>query len=360
MLHPSSGPSNCLLPPMQFHVANERHEQGLLLLRQRRVQEASQKFEEALRLGFDPMQGIAQRWCAWMLLGDFERAWQETDRIELRRRKGLPVQGALVWDGTNFCNKSVLLTCDHGLGDTIQFIRYATLLRDRCSMLSAKARPILLPLLRSVPGVDLAITCDEHEPRYDVRMECTELPYVFRTHLDTIPCNIPYLGIAGRKIPARRNLTLKVGLSWAAGPWNPKRSISLSELKPLSEISSVSFQSLQWGPAWKDAQCSDHDLSFADVASAPQEDLLVLASTIIECDLVISVDTMAAHLAGALGKPVWVLLTHDSDWRWMLERGDSPWYPTMKLFRQEAAGDWSVPVRQVVRELHHGVHSSTQ
>src|SRR4051812_30887060 len=219
---------------MQFHVANECHQQGLLLLRQRRVQEASQKLDEALQLGFDPMQGIAERWRAWMLLGDFERAWQETDRIELRRREGLPVQGALVWDGTNFYNKSVLLTCDHGLGDTIQFIRYATLLRDRCSKLSVKARPILLPLLRSVPGVYLAIACDEHEPRYDVRMECTELPYVFRTHLDTIPCNIPYLGIAGPKIPARRNGTLKVGLSWAAGPWNPKRSISLSELKPLS------------------------------------------------------------------------------------------------------------------------------
>jgi hypothetical protein len=342
---------------MQFHFANECHRQGLLLLHQRRVQEASQKFEEAIQLGFDPMQGIADRWRAWMLLGDFEKAWQETDRIELRRREGVPVRGALVWDGSNICDKSVLLTSDHGLGDTIQFIRYTSLLRNRCSRLAVKARPILLPLLSSVRGVDIAIACDEHEPMYDVRMECTELPYVFRTHLDTIPSNIPYLGIGGPERPARHDRTLKVGLSWAAGPWNPRRSISLSELKSLSEISSICFQSLQWGPAWKDAENPDHDLNFSDVFNAPQENLLVLASTIMECDLVISVDTMVAHFAGALGKPVWVLLTFDSDWRWMLERSDSPWYPTMKLFRQPAAGEWSTPVRAVARELHHLVNS---
>jgi hypothetical protein len=288
-----------------------------------------------------------------MFLGEFERAWGETDRIESRRHKGFPVKGQLVWDGRDFTNRVVLLRNDHGLGDTIQFIRYAPLIRERCRRLIVKARPVLLPLLRTFECIDDVIPAAGPDPLFDLEIECTELPYIFRTTVDTIPRDIPYIRINGAatRNSSRGGGRLRVGLVWASGPWNDRRSLQLTDLRPLSTIPHVSFRSLQWGPEWIQAQNPGHGLVIRNTSAAVREDLIETAAAIMRCNVVLTVDTMVAHLAGALAKPVWVLLHVDSDWRWMLDRTDSPWYPTMTLFRQPSRGDWSAPVQEVAKHL---------
>lgn len=280
-----------------------------------------------------------------MLLGDFERAWQETDRIESRRRQGTYVEGQLVWDGTDFDDKTVLLRCDQGLGDAIQFIRYARFLRVRCSRLIVKVKPILLPLLQTIPFIDKVISKAAPDPAYDVDIECMELPYAFRTTLNSIPNSVPYIHIQAGDTLGHHDFN--VGLSWASEPWNKRRSITLADLHPLKDLANVSFHSLQWGPASADVLNREHGLPIRNAAAPINEDLVETARAISRLDLVITVDTMVAHLAGALGKPVWVLLDFDCDWRWMLEREDSPWYPTMRLFRQPQPGNWATPIYRI-------------
>jgi hypothetical protein len=283
-----------------------------------------------------------------MLLGQFEHAWEQTDKIESRRRKGLAVEGQLVWDGSDFRGKTVLLRNDHGLGDTVQFIRYAPLLKKQCRRLIAKARPILVPLLQRFDCIDDVIATPDSDPSFDVEMECTELPYIFRTTIESIPRETPYLKITN---PAEQDPTTNIGLVWSSGPWNTARSVPLAQMRPLGRIPNVSFYSLQWGPDWIEAQYVEHGLQIRNASTAIREDLITTAQAILKCDLILTVDTMVAHLAGALGKPVWVLLHFNSDWRWMLDRQDSPWYPTMRLFRQRSANDWSTAIENVAEEL---------
>jgi ADP-heptose:LPS heptosyltransferase len=144
---------------------------------------------------------------------------------------------------------------------------------------------------------------------------------------------------------------MRVGLVWAAGPWNKSRSIDLADLSPLRTVLNVSFYSLQWGPDWIEAQRAHHSLPIHNVTVPIPEDLLYTANTISQLDLVITVDTMVAHLAGAMGKPVWLLLPYDCDWRWLTGTDTSPWYPTVKLFRQVQRGDWSRPVYNITEAL---------
>ena len=290
-------------------------------------------------------------WTCWMLLGDFERAWQETDRIESRRRQGMRAEGQLVWDGTAFDGRVVLLRCDHGLDDAIQFIRYVPLLRAKCSKLVVKAKPILLPLLETIPGIDGVISLSDPDPAFDVQIESIELPYAFRTTLSTIPNRIPYIHVETKCAHKSDSDDFTIGLSWATGPWNNERSIRLKDLKSLRDVPGLTFHSLQWGSASAEAFGHEHGLNIRNASVPVMEDLIETAMAISQVDLVVTVDTMIAHLAGALGKPVWVLLNFDCDWRWMLEREDSPWYPTMRLFRQPRAGDWSAPIRRLKDEL---------
>jgi hypothetical protein len=337
--------------------AHERYLQGCNFLEQRQVALAAREMDESLRLGLDPAIGVNERWTIHMLLGDFEAAWRETDRIEEQRRKGSSVTGALVWDGSDFFNRVVLLRSLHGLGDAIQFIRYAPLLRRRCRRLLVKAQPILLPLLRTFDCIDEVLERSAPDPTFEVQMECTELPYIFRTTMDTIPPEIPYVRLKNLASSVDSSIDdlavgqLNVGLVWASGPWNKTRSMGLVDLSPLGTVSNVLFHSLQWGPDWREARSDQHGLPIRNSSQPIAEDLLETAAAIMRMDLVITVDTMVAHLAGALGKPVWVLLCFDSNWRWMLETGTSPWYAAMRLFRQTSRGDWSLPVQRIVEEL---------
>jgi len=311
----------------------------------------------SLPAGLSPWPAPAD-WFGLMRHGDFAAAWQLSDQA-LRSRRGtpcwhLPRHLQYIWDGTPLHGKRVLVRCYHGLGDTIQFIRYAAPLKAIAREVIVWAQPSLLDLLATVPGIDRLLPLHDGAPdvAYDVDVELMELPHIFRTTLETIPRGIPYLRappldghfVDGGGVPSPRNpLRLKIGIVWRSGDWDSRRSIPAHFLWPLSDLPGVDLYILQHGTARKEWGATgvivgDHTIS-------------VSANLLRAMDLVITVDTLTAHLAGALAVPVWTLLPYEADWRWMTARDDSPWYPTMRLFRQPRPGDWHSVANRVVIEL---------
>jgi hypothetical protein len=284
-----------------------------------------------------------------MRRGAFEAAWRMSDAV-LRARASVPCWHwprhlQYIWDGTPLAGQRVLVRCYHGLGDTIQFIRYAPLIKEIAEEVIVWAQPALLPLLRTMRGIDRLLPLHDGSPdvEYDVDVESMELPHIFRTTVATIPAEIPYLHIAPAAIP--RHGCVAVGLVWAAGDWeHARRSIPFSLCTPLAAVPGVMLYMLQRGPALEQRHHGVGILSGSD-------DVFEAARIMRALDLVISVDTMPVHLAGALGVPVWALLDTTADWRWMEGREDSPWYPTMRLFRQDTPGAWEPVIARVVAEL---------
>jgi hypothetical protein len=298
-------------------------------------------------------QGGEDGWMLLMRNGEFAKAWHISDAA-LAARAGkpcwhLPRHLQHIWDGTPLSGKRVLVRCYHGLGDTIQFIRYAPLVKATASRLIVWAQPALLPLLETVTAIDTLLPLHDGTPElaYDVDVEIMELAHVFRTTGDTIPSHIPYLPIEP-DVTLRRENVVNVGLVWKAGSWDDRRSIPFTLLAPLFGVAGVNIIILQG-----DAQAAGWVKGFG--IHPGELGLYQYARVLRGMDLLISVDSMPAHLAGALGVPVWNLLRYSADWRWMENRSDSPWYPTMRLFRQEHAGEWDPVINQVVRELQHAV-----
>ncbi|MEG3937865.1 tetratricopeptide repeat protein [Microcoleus sp. S36b_A3] len=258
-----------------------------------------------------------------------------------------------LWDGSDLQGKTILLHAEQGLGDSIQFIRYAAIVKNKGGRVIVGCYPQLQRLFATVDGIDLLIVRGEPLPEFDVQVPMLSLPYVLGTTVETIPANTAYLsGNAGAKFGLLPGRNLKVGIVWAGNPKhrkNMQRSCSLSQFLPLLDVSGVSFYSLQKEVSEVDRALLNRtpivDLSwdFGDLADT--------AAAIAELDLVIAVDTAVAHLAGALGKPVWILLAFSPDWRWLLEREDSPWYPTARLFRQAQRGDWEGVFDRVAQSL---------
>jgi hypothetical protein len=291
----------------------------------------------------------SELWTRHMMGGAFEEAWKISESA-LRSRAGnpcwhLPRHLQNLWDGTPLAGKRVLVRCYHGLGDTIQFIRYAPLVKAIAAEVIVWAQPPLLPLLKTVPGIDqlLPLHGGRPEAAFDVDVEIMELPFIFRTTLATIPSTIPYLQVEPLPPSTGKN-QLAVGLIWKAGDWDERRSIPFSLLAPLADIPGSKLYILQYeatAAGWRQG-FGIYPVAFS---------LLGYARFIRTLNIVITVDTMPAHLAGALGVPVWNLLHAEADWRWMKNRTDSPWYPTMQLFRQARAGEWEAVIERVKNEL---------
>ena len=283
-----------------------------------------------------------------MRRGDFAAAWKISDAQLLTRHaqdhKKLPRHFQNIWDGSSVAGKCVLVRCYHGLGDTIQFIRYAALLKEVAAKVIVWAQPSLIPLLRSVQGIDQLLPLHDGVPdvEYDVDVELGELPHLFRTTLTNVPAEVPYIFVEPATLEGDGRF--RVGLIWESGDWNTSRSVPFSEIQRLAQLPGIDWHILQ-----RDAQCAGWDGKLGVISGGdnPLDDARVMRAL----DLVISVDTMTAHLAGALAQRTWTLLPFDADWRWMLEREDSPWYPTMCLFRQKEEGRWDEVIDEVVRAL---------
>ena len=287
----------------------------------------------------------ARRWTAHMRGGRYAAAWRISDELIRRNRAGdLPRHLQPVWRGKPLNGRNVTIRCYRGLGDTIHFIRYAPLVKAVARQLTVVAQPELLPLLRTMPAIDRLNRLDEDQTKFiaDVEVEVTELPHVFRTTVSTVPSQVPYFHVPLVRLRRRRRLA--VGIVWASGDWDPRRNVPLCDLAPLFHVPEVTLYSLQRGAAADEAR----DLG---AIALQWKDVVHEAGLLRSLDLLISVDTMPAHLAGALAVPVWLLLHSKPDWRWMLRREDSPWYPTMRLFRQKQAGVWGPVIDRVATEL---------
>jgi hypothetical protein len=290
---------------------------------------------------------ISRKWLQAALAGDFASAWSASDEIQRARLcfSGTERWHRSLWNGSPIVDRNVLVRCWRGLGDAIHFIRYARLVQAKARSLTVEAPGMLVPLLRRVPGIDRLVeldTEDFHNKDY-VQIESTELPYVFRTTLDSIPCEVPYICIEESAL-GMTTKKAKVGLCWCGGSFDPRRAMHLSDLEPLIRVPEVSFFQLQRGAALKETIGSA--LKFRNLSDCSM-DLCVTASLISSLDVIVSVDTMVAHLAGALGKKVYLLLHTEADWRWLKGREDSPWYPTVSLLRQFQAGDWKPVVNRL-------------
>ncbi len=325
------------------------------LLTERRLSDAGNAFDRAEALGAHADRCDAGRWMTAMLNGDFEAAWCRSDAL---RARNAPDPHRL-WMGEDIRGAQVIVRCLHGLGDTVQMLQYASNLKARAASVVFEVPPRLLDLASCFRGVTEAITWGElapaHAPPWDVQIEVMELPYLFRTKRKDLPLATRYLNLPEESVSLAAakmgpSNALRIGLVWAAGEWNPERSIPLVALDPLLQEEGLEFWNLQGGPAAFEAG----DRRMRNAKTACGDGLLPLAAAIVNVDLVITVDTLAAHLAGSLGTPVWVLLQQAADWRWMNARSNSPWYPQMRLFRQRRQGEWKPVVDAVLLALQGG------
>jgi Flp pilus assembly protein TadD len=258
-----------------------------------------------------------------------------------------------VWQGEPLPGKTLFVFAEQGIGDTIQFVRYLRLARERVGRIVLECHTPLQSLLTHSRCADVVIAADEEPPPFDVYAPLLHLPSIFRTTLETVPASVPYLSsITTVSLPAMPKHNLKVGLAWAGNPDfldDAIRSIPLEQFANMLGIGGVSFFSLQLNiPARDESFFRSSSL----INLMPQvQNFEDTANLIARLDLVISVDTAVAHLAGALAKPVWTLLPHPPDWRWLLHRTDTPWYPTMRLFRQSRTGDWQPVLARAAAEL---------
>jgi hypothetical protein len=251
---------------------------------------------------------------------------------------------------------TILIHAEQGFGDSIQFVRYVPLLAARGARVILECQAALATLFNNIEGVACVVPAGEALPKFDLQLPLLSLPGVFRTTLESVPATVPYLSIDA--VQARRwagalprgRKKRKVGIVWAGGTSDPRRDCSLKALAPLAGIPDTVFVSLQKGEAASQGLSPPPGMPLID-PSGDLRDFADTAALISRLDLVISVDTSVAHLAGALGKPVWTLLRFAPDWRWLLGRNDCPWYPTMRLYRQHAPGDWSRAVTQLADDL---------
>jgi tetratricopeptide (TPR) repeat protein len=258
-----------------------------------------------------------------------------------------------LWKGEPAPGKTLFVHAEQGFGDAIQLVRFIAAARQRVARVILECRPELRSLFEYSNCADVVIPYGESIPPFDYFISLSSLPHAFGLTVETIPSQTPYLAVPPReKLPAQPG-QLKVGLVWAGNPnhhQDAARSIRLQELGPVLNVPNVAFYSLQQSLPSRDGAFLE-SMSGIINTDLKFESFQETASAIAKLDLVITVDTAVAHLAGALGKSVWVLIQHSPDWRWFLNRADTPWYPTMQLYRQAERNRWELPVAQIAEAL---------
>jgi tetratricopeptide (TPR) repeat protein len=318
--------------------------------------------EAALRIKPDFPIAHLNRSVTWLRKGRFREGWHEFHWRLLCDAYRMPQLPAPLWDGSSRPDRCLLLNSEQGLGDTIQFIRYAPRVKQLCGSVILQCQPGLAPLLARCPGIDRVIVRGESLPEYHVQTPLMSLPDILGTTLENIPAEVPYFFADEALVDAwRQRLAeypgFKIGIAWQG---NPKyaadrlRSIPLRHFAALARVPGVRLFSLQKGIGWQQIAEAAADCPVVDFG--PDFDtkagtFMDTAAVIRNLDLVVTSDTAVAHLAGALGAPVWVALSQSADWRWLEGREDCPWYPTMRLFRQARLGDWEGLFARIAGEL---------
>lgn len=347
-----------LKPDQQSSIHSNR---GLNYQAQGEWPAAQDCFNQALQLDAANAKAQFNRATLSLLLGDFKQGWAD---YEIRFALNDPNHPQLLtaqprWQGEDLHGKTLLVHYEQGLGDTLQFVRYLPLLKERGANITLQTQADLIPLLttQSQLGIKELITPTQSLPAHDYFVPLMSLPYCFKTLPETIPAaKNAYLQApvnSAVKLASSPNL-LRVGLVWAGNAQHHndhQRSILLNTLRPLLKESNVHFYSLQYGLMQAEIQHENLSSRLEDLS--PQLNTWADTAQIInQLDLVITVDTAVAHLSAALGKPTWILLPWLPDFRWMLDRSDSPWYGSARLFRQPTRGDWDSVIQTVSTALH--------
>ncbi len=318
-----------------------------------RLDDSISNFEQAIAI--DPNLAHAHMGLAWVLLlrGNFARGWAEYEWRWRVPESPLPKFPQPLWDGSPLSGRTIMLHAEQGLGDSIQFSRYAKLLSDQGAKVILYCPQSLQSLLATAPGIIRAASHQSALGEFDVWLPLLSLPNRFATTLDSIPAQTPYLAPPAalaeqwrNRIAADGTANFKIGICWAGNRANindSNRSIPADMLAPLLQTTGALFYNLQLGNEPKPPGLIDHTPAIRDFADT--------AAFIQQLDLIISADTALAHLAGAVGRPIWTLLPYAPDWRWLLDRPDSPWYPTMRLFRKTPCQPWPPLIERVQSEL---------
>jgi Flp pilus assembly protein TadD len=337
---------------------------GLICMERRALTDARAHWEEAVRLKPELANAWVNLAVLALLQGDFTRGWElyewrwrADDEISVHQSFDQPV-----WDGTPLNGRTIFLHFEQGLGDTIQFVRFAPLVQERGGTVVLELPHALAPLLQGCAGVDRIVPVGTELPRFDTHAPLMSLPRILGTTLETIPATIPYVTAEPTRVAAWRDQLdrlpgLKVGIVWQGNPLlgNDRiRSVPLARFAPLAHVDGVQLIALQKNAGREQLPAFAAEHAIIDWGGRLDEttgSMVDAAAVLMGVDLFISIDTALAHLAGALGRPVWVALAFAADWRWQLDRDDSPWYPTMRLFRQTQPGDWEGVFVRIAQQL---------
>lgn len=339
-------------PDVHFHI-------GKVLMGMGRYPQALAEFTHIRTRSPDHAAACFYASALHLLQGDFSAGWPEYEsRKKMVPESHHPQLDQPLWLGAeNLCGKTILLYAEQGMGDTLQFCRYALLLAEQGAQVILEVQPALRSLLSTLPGNIQLIAAGDPRPAFDYYCPLMSLPLACKTAATSIPATTPYLSCdAGKKAVWDARLGPKtrprIGLAWSGSPSHQNdhlRSIALTQLIPL--INSISAD---WVALQKDIRPVDAAILAECQIACWNEELHDFSDTaaLAACmDLIISVDTSLVHLAGALDLPVWVMLPFTPDWRWQLERDDSPWYPSVRLFRQNTSGNWQHVVQQLTHTL---------
>jgi tetratricopeptide (TPR) repeat protein len=335
---------------------------GVIEVQFGRPDDALACFERALEIRPDLPNAHVNRAMIWLMYGDLERGWPE---YEWRwRGDSYPARSFRqpAWDGSPLEGRTILLYAEMGLGDALQFIRYAPLVQRRGGRVLVECQPALLRLLRRCPGIDGLLPRGGPLPDFDVHAALMSLPWLFGTTLATIPAEVPYQSAEpdlvqhwGRELGQEPGF--RVGIAWQgslSSPTSRVRAVPLAAFEPLGRLEGVRLLSLQKGPGEEQLREVAGRFPVTDLAARLDKEtgaFVDTAAVMMNLDLVITSDTSIGHLAGALGVPVWVALGYPPEWRWLLEGETTPWYPTMRLFRQGAERDWGPVFRRMAAEV---------
>lgn len=328
--------------------------------------EAMVHYKRALRIKPDHVWAHFNRSTLLLGGGDYEHGWLEYEwRLKrpgtLVRRFDKPL-----WDGTPLPEGSVLLYTEQGLGDTIQFVRYAPLVKERVGTVILECQELLLPILSRCRGIDRLVPAGGERPPFDRYAPLMSLGGILDTRVDSIPAAVPYI-LPDPALVKRWKDRLDdydgflVGINWQGNPRfqrDYQRSMPLSHFAPLADVPGVRLISLQWGPGREQLPDAAQQFPVVDLGEDIDRDtgaFMDRAAIMMNLDLVVSSDTATPHLAGALGAPVWTALCYSPDWRWFTEGEANPWYPTMRLFRQPAPGNWEAVFRDIAAALREEV-----
>jgi Flp pilus assembly protein TadD len=337
---------------------------GIALADLGRLEEAVASYQQALRLDPECIEARGNLAMTWLLMGNFEQGWREYEWRFQNKEYPLPRFPQPAWDGSPLAGRTILLRTEGGRGDALQFIRYAPLVKELGGTVLVECPKSLMPLLASCPGIDrLVPESSRPTEAFDVQAPLLSLPLLLGTTLATVPANVPYL-FADAKLVEQWQQVLryfegfKIGIAWQGNlkgrQGGGQRSIPLAQFAPLGRLEGVSLFSLQKGLGTEQLPEVASLFSVTDLGSWTDETSGAFMETaaVIKClDLVITIDTSIAHLAGALGVPVWVALPFAPEWRWLLDREDCVWYPTMRLFRQSQPGNWKPIFERMAGEV---------